>query len=279
MSDRMNARLLLAGMMIMALGTGSEAAGTNSVARPTVTVQGLRLVKPAPGDNDRMRAFNWSRGTTVSLLFTLPSGGLIATDRDASRITVFSDDKGKDLTKPDGESKFGRDEASFEMSPNITADGKFCLTEVDAPAVPTPGATSLILNGRLVCVVATQKKEFKSENVALKPDTKITAGSMPLTITKIGKPDWGGEDAVFSVTFETNQKIDAIESIKFLDGAGKEIGSSRSSTQTMNMMDHVTVTTTYNLKAKAETATIVISQWMDLKKVAIPFRLHIGVGM
>jgi hypothetical protein len=259
---------------------GAALAGEAPMTGVTVQAHGLRIVKPAPGGDDKLRAFNWFSGTSVSLLITAPQGGLLEVDRNASKLTAFTDDKGKDLTKAEDakQQRFSRD-AGFSMSSNISEDGKVCVSEVDAPGVPSKGATVMTVTGTLVFRAATKKKDFTAENVALKAGSAIKAGSIPLTITKVGKPEWGGEDDAFAVTLEAKQDLSSIAGIEFFDAAGKKVESRRGSSSSMSFGDSVTITWEYNLKNKLNTAKIVISYWMDMKKLTVPVDLKVGLGM
>lgn len=264
---------------LAALPASAALAGEAAPAGITVTAQGLRIIKAPPGGNDKLRAFNWSPGTSVALLVTAPAGGLVSFDREASKVTAFTDDKGTDLTKSEAKQKFMWDKTGFEMMPSFSDDGKQCATEVRAPGVPAAGATLLNVAGEIALQVATQKKDFAAENVALKPDTKIAAGPIPFTITKTGKPEWGGDDAAFAVTLEAKQDLHNVAEVQFFDAAGKKIEAKRGSSSRMGFMNNVTVTWEYNLKAKAETAKIVITYWMDMRQVSVPFALRLGVGL
>ena len=268
-------RLLLPVSFILLCGSllAGEAPGV------TVEAQGLRIVKPPAGGNDRLRAFNWFPGISVSLLVTAPQGGLLEIDRKASQVTAFTDDKGKDLTKPEDEKQRFHRKVEFSMSPNISEDGKLCVTEVSAPAVPTKGATLLTVTGKLTLVTATRKEDFTAQSVALKAGSQIEAGAIPFTVKEVGKPKWGGDKDSWSVTLEAKQDLASIAGIKFFDTAGKEVEAKRSSSSSMRFGTNVTITQSYRLKSKLDTAKVVVSYWMDMKKVTVPVDLKVGLGM
>jgi len=271
----------IAAVLVVVIGIAGWglAAGESTPSGVTVEVLGLRIVKPAPGSNDRLRAFNWrTPGTTVALLLTVPQGGLVAFDREASKVTAFIDDKGKDLTKSEVKNNFGRDAAAFEMMPTISKDGKQCSAEVSAPGVPTRGCATLTVSGEAALQVATQKKDFTAEKVALKPGTRISAGAIGFTIERAGKPEWGDEDG-FSVALQAKQKLDSIADVQFFDAAGKQIEANRTSTRSMESMNDVTVTWTYRLKSKVDSAKIVFWYWTDKRKITVPINLTIGMGL
>ena len=194
-------------------------------------------------------------------------------------MTSLADDKGKDLAKAEVQQRFGRHEAAFEPGGTISEDGKYCTMEVTAPGVPTKGATTLTLSGQAVLRVATQKKDFAAENVALKPGTTVKAGPISFSITRAGKSEWGGSGSAFSVTFETKQNLDAVADIQFFDAAGKKIEAERTAWGTMGFAGNVTAQWTYDLKRKVDSAKIVIWYWTDMKKVTVPLDLTVGVGL
>jgi hypothetical protein len=254
-------------------------AGDAASAGVTVQAQGLRIVKPAPSGDDKLRAFNWSTGTSLSLLVTAPQGGLLEVDRKASKITAFTDDKGKDLTKAEDTKSNFKQEAGFSMGATISDDAKSCVVEAEAPSAPSKGATVLTVSGTLVFHAATKKQDFTAENVALKAGSAVKAGAVAFTITETGKPQWGGDDEVFAVTLEAKQDISAVAGIEFFDTAGKKIESKRGMSSSMSFGNNVSVTWTYNLKAKADAAKIVISYWTDMQKLTVPVNLKVGLGM
>ncbi len=243
---------------------------------PIVTVQGLRIVKPSPEGQDELRAFNWMPGTSVSMLVSVPQGGLIAVDDEACQLTMFLDDKRADLRKPQGKRTRFAPEAGFGGMASISGDGKYCSIEVNAPGTPTEGATRLAVAGELVLAVATEKKDFTAKGVALKKGTKVEAGEIPFTISEVGKPDWGDEP--LAVTLQAKQELGTIAQVRFLDGSGKEIESKRSSAMNMGFAGNMTVSWTYNLKKKVDNCDVVVTYWMDKKDVEVPFKHVISLG-
>jgi hypothetical protein len=274
----MRPMLMTAAAMLLFTVLSGMAADPAPAPAVKLDVQGIRIVKPAPGGNDKMRAFNWTPGTTLALLISLPQGGLISIDRDASKVASVTDDKGKDLTKAEQKDNFGRDEVSFEMSPEISPDGKLCSTELEIPGTPGKGASSITVAGTLVLQVGTQKKDFSSAVVTLQPDAKINAGAIPLTVTKIGKPGWGDDDYKYAITLSAKQALDDIVDIQFFDAGGKKIESKRGPTQSMKMMNAVTVDWEFQFKNKVDAAKVVVTYWMDRKAVSVPIKLSTGIG-
>lgn len=275
----MRNRFLITAMVLAGIIHVQTAMAQTAPVAATLEVQGLRIVKPAPGGNDRLRAFNWSPGITMALLVRAPQGGLIAVDRDASKVTSVVDDKGKDLSKAEQKDDFGRDEVSWDMSPEISPDGKICALDVNIPGLPGKGATTLTAAGTLVLVTGTQKKDFASEVVTMAPDTKVNAGRIPLTITKIGKPEWGDDEYKFAITLQAKQKLDDIVDIQFFDATGQKLETKQGTSGSMRFGSDVTVDREYLFKNKVAAAKVVVTYWMDKKAIPVPFKLTVGVGL
>jgi hypothetical protein len=239
-----------------------------------VEIGGLRIV--APSKDERLRAFNWTPGVAVALLFKTERLGIIGLDRDASTVTKFADDKGGDLLRKNEEEKFGR-KAGFGFFPNISADGKMCLGELEAGNVPTKGATQLTVEGTAVLTCASTKKEFENKDVALKPGSKIAAEKLELTVTKAGKSEWG--DKKFEVTFHGKQKLDTVAEIQFFKADGTQIKSNQNGKSEGGGMGSWSVDVTFALAEAVDVATIKILIWADMQKKKVPFAVTVDVGL
>ena len=255
---------------VMIVGGSARAADPEGV---TIEVRGVRVVGEGYGEGmGGVRAFNWSKGTSVGVLVVFPEGGLIAFNRDASSLDKMADDKGTDLKVRD---RFG--ESGFGMMPGISEDGKACMVEISGKGVPAKGAQEIAASGTLVFTCGSKKETFKKENVLLKVGTKVQAGKIPFEISKVGEPDWGEEP--LQITLKTNKDCSAISEIKFLDAAGKEIRSSEAGTTSMSGMGMTQVERSFNLAEKAETVTVAITYWMDMAEKKVPFDVKAGLGL
>ena len=275
----MKTRLIPVMMMAIGVLTSAFAADDGKQQDTRVEANGLRIVKPAPGGNDKMRAFNWNAGTALALLINRPQGGIVEFEKDSSKVLSFTDDKGKDLSKKETKDRFGSDRAEFGMMPDTSEDGKLCAVEVTAPGTPSKGATAITVSGQIGLLVATQKKDFTAEKVDLKFDTAVSAGAIPFKITQVGKPEWGGSDNAFSVTLEAKQDLQSVADIQFFDAEGKNLGATRGGSQKMGFGGNVVESQSFNFKTKVDTARIVITYWTDMKKVSVPFKVVTGVGL
>ena len=75
----------------------AEDAGTGTDFR--VEVRGLRIVGDGYDNDQSLRPFYWTYGTTVVLLVQADAGNIIAFDKNKSEIKMARDDRGTDLLK------------------------------------------------------------------------------------------------------------------------------------------------------------------------------------
>lgn len=241
-------------------------------------VHGLRVVAPS-GDKDdmNMRAFNWNAGTSVAVGISLPQGGIIALDRDASKITAFEDDRGTDLWEGTQASKFSN--SQLDMMPQIAEDTRSIVFDVDGQGVPKAGANSLTLRGTVQLWVASDKAKFAAKNVTLKKDITFKVGPRTIKVTKTGAPGFGNK-ASFATTFRLEGDTADIAEISFLDARGNELSARRQSSywsgsgkSRVNHWEFV-----FEEKPVAP-IYVVLTQWTDLKKQTVPLDLSFGVGL
>jgi len=241
-----------------------------------VEADGLRVVGANKTSDESMRAFNWTSGTTVSLLIFSEKGGLIQFDAENSALAKFLDGKGNDmLTKPADYKGFGR--IGFSMFPRISSDGKACSIEVSSPNLPAKGTTQLKVEGVITVLCASKKTEHVQTNVALKDGSKITCPELELTINNVAKPDFG--DDPLGLTLRSKKKMDSVAEIKFFKADGSEIKARKTGTSQMGIFGDLTVEWNYNFSEKADVATVKIYIWSDLQKKKVPFSLDVGVGL
>lgn len=244
----------------------------------TIELRGLSIASPGHGDSmDGAQPFNNRLGTHVALMVIAPAGGLLSFNSDASKVSLFQDDKGKNLlvsTKKDAM------KAGFNPFPQLSKDSKACMLEIESSELPTRGAAGVTVAGEAVLSVATQKQEFNVENVALKPGTKFKAGPLNFEIGKCGKPDFGGGDWPFEVEFEFKQSSASLAALKFVDASGVEIPSDAGGKSSVSFAGNVmSESASYRLKKPADTVKIIATFWMDMKDVAVPFNLKVGPGL
>jgi hypothetical protein len=252
---------------------------------PTARAVGLRVVEEgytskseseSQGSFAELRAFNWSAGTTVALLVSSAQGGLIAFDEKASQVESFSDDRGTNLLagKKSGFS-FNRGYGGGTVS----RDGKACLIELKSENVPASGARTLDIKGKLVLSAAKNRKTYAAKGVKAKEGSEVKAGPIPMKIAKVGEPEWSSRDEKFAVTLEAQQALSNVAGIRFLDAGGKEIESSPGGSMATSMFGKTTVQRSFNFKEKLSAFTVEITYWTDLRRIEVPYRISIGVGL
>ena len=261
----------------MALGLIAARTGeAPDAAAATVKVAGLRVVDAGEGKGfGGLRAFNWTQGTSVALMVSVPAGGLIEFDHTASKLDKMVDDKGTDLLKGKGDMNFSS--AGFSMMAQMSKDGKAAMVDADGPSLPAKEAREISIAGTMVFQRATGRETLQQENVALKQGEKIKAGKIAFEIIKAGKPDWS--NAPMQITLSANQDCTSIAAIRFLDAAGKEIEAEPAGGSTMRMMGKVVVEKNFNFPAKIDKATVAIEYWKDMTDLKVPFSLKASVGL
>ena len=265
-------------MGLMGYATMAQTAAKMPTAAPkeiTVEVRGLNVIGEGYGKDENgmaeLNVPNGQSGTALTLLIMSPSGGLIAFDKDASKLSAFADNKGTSLLE---KRRFGQ--SGFGGFPKISKDGKACMLEIQGGALPSKDATGLVASGTLVFKTGTTKKEYTQKDVPLTIGSKITVGAMSFEITKIGKPDWGDEP--LEIELKTKQDISTMAGIKFLDAAGKEIESDLSSWGNMGFGGMMTYKRSYKLGKMVNKATIVVSVWTDMKTQTVPLNVNTSIG-
>jgi hypothetical protein len=250
--------------LLLAVLAAACCVAPEAVAEWNVQVAGLRVVAPAPGGDDGLRAFNWSPGVTVSLLVTAQQGNIVSVDNNKSKITSFTDDKGTVLSAATARRSFS---SSSESGPSV-------IIEANASGQPTKGATLLNIVGKIVAQTASQTKQFAAENVAFKTGTEFRIGNIPLTIagTRLSGKD-------LTVTLKAKQDLAAVSRLEFYDEQENKIESRRSSWSTSGSGPDMNVSWDFILKENAERGKIVATCWTDLKTVEVPFSVKAGVGL
>lgn len=244
-------------------------------------VNGLRVVGKgysAESDEDAMnaeiRAFNWSPGTSVSLLFTAGELSIVALNEKESKITSLTDDKGTDFSK--AKSRFSNEPYKFGWS-NVSKDGKALGTTIEANGVPAKGAKSLIIKGEVVVTTGSKTEKVQSGTVALKEGTTFEVGGFTFKIKRVEEPKFG--DSKVSVTLETSKNMDALKEVIFLDESGEKIESEQRGSGSFGFGGKMTYSRSFGLKKKVSEVEIGLLKWTDLKQVKVPLDLTLGVGL
>jgi hypothetical protein len=123
-----------------------------SGSMPQITAVGLRVAGLGIGANGtEVKPFMETPGTTVVLAIQAPKGnGIVDIDEHASKLDVFSDDKGSSLLE----------EGRVGPFPKITEDGAAALVELEVRARPSAGSSSLSVQGTIAMTLAGGSAAF-----------------------------------------------------------------------------------------------------------------------
>ena len=241
--------------------------------KPKIEIKGIRIVsEPYSKDEHNLRPFNWSKGTSLSLFVHVPSGNIIAFDKDSSKLDSFVDSNGNDLK---GENKFGS--SSFGFFSNISKDKKLISTEINANNIPSKNSNFVEAKGSLAVVTASQKKSFKSKVVPMKIGEKIEAGTIPFEIVKFGKPQWGKEK--FEITLKADSKLDSIAEFIFYDDKGNKIEHKTGGRTSSSSFGKTVVRKGFKFPKAIDNIVLEVVYWTDMKTENIPLNLKAGLGM
>ncbi|MGD0999180.1 MAG: hypothetical protein ABSA67_00660 [Candidatus Brocadiia bacterium] len=256
-------------------------------AAPTVEVRGICVTGAPYGIGTEKLASLFAKGTTLTLLVTVPQGGLFAVDDEKTHLVKFADDKGTDLRGSTVE-LIGE---TFD-TPQISTDGTACLVELNGPGLPAKDATAIMASGCISLKCGSRKETARNENAALKPGTKVAANRITFEISEVSKPQFsygfsqasGAPSATppteqLEVTLSTDQDCSSIASITFFDAAGKDLGARLVSSSWVRMAGMKSGAESFVLSKKVDTATISITYWADVKEVLVPFDVKATLGL
>ncbi len=253
----------------------SQAVAQNA---PKVEVSGIRVIHRMIGEGFEGHApFNaQGKGTSLALLVDAGSGGsIIEIDMDASKLDAFTDDKGGNLlTKSKGFNKDG-----FGAFPRIGKKAKMAIVEINGGGVPGKGSSAIAAKGTLVVHTASKKQTVKSTPFELKAGAKLKAGTIAMTVKKVGKPQFSEDDAL-EIELETKDKaIELVANARFLSATGAALGARSTGSGKMGFNKNYTYMRNYSFK-KAVTGKVILELdvWTDFKENKIPFDIKAGVG-
>lgn len=244
---------------------------TDAAKAPRVELAGLKVILKTTGKGfDGLRPFNSERGAEIALLVSHPDKGLIAFDKDKSKLELFSDDQGKALCKSIG---FMEGWGNF---PQIEKDGSAVLVEVAGRIPPSPKARALRVRGELALLRATKVEQARLENFKAQKGESLKVGPFDFKIQNAGKPDWGS--GVLQLSLSIDRDIPEVKTIRFLDGDGKAIETRDGGTSRSSALDTVFVSRSYILERTSEKLSIEIDYYSDMALIKVPVNLDVHIG-
>lgn len=204
-----------------ALTGQQEKADKAETPRITVSVAGLRVVRPAPDGAPELRPFTSFPGTTVALALHLVGDGMIfaGLDEKGSSIDRFTDNHKTNLL---AEAKNSLAHPGRVSGITLSEGGTSMLLQVHTPNLPAAGADRLLLAGTLHARVAVHTRRVVARKVTLQEGKTFKLGDITYTIARLAAPSWG-RDAV-QVDLETRDDDSMVHRIAFAS-AGEEVES------------------------------------------------------
>ncbi|NWK55958.1 hypothetical protein HW115_10065 [Verrucomicrobiaceae bacterium N1E253] len=222
----------------------------------SLKVAGIRIVTPAP--DQKVRAFNWSEGTSIALIGELP-GAVISADEGT--IETFTLNNGQDLLST---KKWDQKPRSIDLS----EDGTLLGFEVQTDQLPEDGATSIkMLKGEIICMAASSSQTVDLEFAKVAEGEESEHYGAKITKFKESKYNEGQKE--LSIQFELKRNL--IKKVSFFDKDGtelkvKEHGYSWSGKRgTLSFLCDDTL---------PEDCVIALDLYTDLKQHAFPFKIE-----
>lgn len=214
-------------------------------------------------------------GVSVHVLITGLDTPIVDIDDDNSTLDKATDSTGKDLLeepKRDDGMMMMMSSSGVGPFPSVSKDGKLAIVEFSAPQPPAVGATSMHFEGTLAVVVATGRKS-DTATVALAPG-KVSVAGLNLEVTDVAKHDWEEGKSKLVIRMDVATR-DQIASWKVAAPDGSVIGEDPFSTTTFGDTVDVEIT----LDAKPPTAQLTLEVYEGMKRVDVPIKLDVGLGV
>jgi len=229
-----------------------------------VAVVGYRVVGPPLGtEEDNVRPFNWSAGTTVVVgVQVQPPYGLVALDKDRSSIAL-TDSSGKALDSPE-----------IGWSPDFTKERTSAMLDLQAKGLPGADATSVSAKGSLMFTASTGIKTLKVPNVKLETGTVFKLGTVPVTVGDIGDGYGNGPTVEFK---GTKAGLSIIKTLRAKDAKGTAVETSWSSTGGFN--EEWAMTWTFKTDKKGGVYSLEFDVWDGLRDLNVPIDVKTGMGV
>lgn len=250
--------LLSAAKVTLAQG-GAQVEPVQLTVRHKPTIEGVKVF----GDP----------GVELQVAVRLPGKPILAVDSAKSRIVSFVDDVGTDLGAgaPTGFFSWVSLSSAFRDEPVASA-----LLDIKTRTLPAAKAQRLEIHA-VVALITASGTQDKSAKVALKKGAKIEFGPIPMTISNVEKSSFGG--SAINVQISSDQRMDAIKEIVFLDGKGKPIDAKSMGSGSFGMGGKKTYTKSYGLPKRVAEVSLRIVSYTKMETVEVPIKLSMGLGL
>ncbi len=245
--------------------------GIAQESQPVVKIVGLSVNLPDPNSKfGGSYVLGRPEGIEVTVMAEDSSAffiSVIDAGREKTELQVSAD--GKKLTN---ERAFG----NIGFMSNISEDGRRVVVPVSATQVPPKGTKSLKVVGKLFLKAgADEKKEKVNFKVASGESVKL--GPITTKISSVEDSNFG--EPTTNITFETNQSLDVISGLKFLDGQGKELESSSAGSSSFGFGNQMTYSRGYQVQGKPRTLTVEVTYFASTRTISLPVDIEVDLGL
>jgi hypothetical protein len=238
----------------------------------STTVEAVQLTVRAKPTIDGVKMFG-EPGVELQLAARVPGKPILAVDGDKSRLVRLVDDQGTDLAKgaPTGFFSWISLSNAFRDEPTDT-----CLLDVKTSTLPAAGAGRLELEAE-VALISASGSVTNEQKVKLEKGAKVTCGPVPMTLGSVEKSSFGG--SALNVQLSSEQRMDAIKSVVFVDAKGNEIEVQPMGEGSFGFGGKKTYTKSFGLPKKLGEVTVRITSYAKMGTVKLPVKLSIGMGL
>ena len=222
----------------------------------SLRLAGVRIVTPSP--DQKVRAFNWSAGTSIALIGELP-GAVISADE--GKIETFTLNNGQNLLSS---KKWDQKPRSI----NLSDDGAWLSFEIQSDQLPEPGATSIkMLKGEIVCMAAGSSKVVDLAFAKIEQGEK--SAHYGAEITEISESKYNKGKKQITIRFEL--KRDLIKEVTFFDKDGIQLKSKKNGHSWSGGKGTLTLLCDDALSADS---VVKLELFTDLKQHVFPFKIE-----
>lgn len=258
------------GLMVVLVGFLSSG-GTCQDATPTIKAVGMNIGLADP-DSEYGGSYVLGRSAGIEITFMVE-------DKNSFFVSVIDEGKEKsdlslvvDGKKLDNTNSFSR----IGFMSSISDNGQRVTVPVSATQLPPKGATSVKVTGKLVLMAGADEKTDKvSFKVAVGETVQL--GPISTKISSVDEYDFG--ETVTNIAFETNQSMDVISSLKFLDENGKELETNSGGSSSFGFGDQMTYMRAFQVAGKPTALTAQVKYFGSTQTLTVPVDLDVDLSL